>query len=646
MQNRHDVSRRGLRFESLEVRLALAADLPFQNPLWHLDVNDDGQHSARDLLVGAHLLRQWGTRELLAPPADDGIEGEADRMMYVDVNGDNRHDPRDLAVSAQELLVGEGPQVQVMMDLLDSDGNLLASPVQVGDTIGVRVAIQDVRNPNDSDFPELAGDPANLGIFAVAFDFGHDEGLVFESVESPDNAVYTPVTANAFTAFPGYLDEAEAIQSDFGVGGSAGAAEVEVYTLLFQVASSGLDAVDDSAATDSDQPVRVLVLENDQVNDSYAIQRLPASAEILTFNGVDGVNDPAVPANEVAGDSQLTIPSAAALSDLSIVSVTPGAGTAVVDDQGTADPADDEIVFTPAADFTGTANIVYRVTDGLPGGASDTATLTVAVSMPVRPAARDDRVHVAVGEELDLTAGAEGIYANDVATSGATLSLQGFTQPDQGSVTNPAGNQLLYLPPTSFEGTTSFTYTVNDSSGQGADSTATVTLLVGAPADSMTDAPGDGDETSGGDSGNDSSGTGGTLLDLVDTFWSSWRSLLTRSPWARIGGGSPRLASHLASVQHVVEQRLDTVEQIWAGARGVFEQSLAAPVLPALPADVAGLVESSPIYLGVQNVWADLNSQLEARRRAWEAQWHAQVAAVDAVWSGFADGYQGWAGLF
>ena len=61
---------------------------------------------------------------------------------------------------------------------------------------------------------------------------------------------------------------------------------------------------------------------------------------------------------------------------LSIVTA-PSNGTALVNDQGTPDPSDDDINYTPNSGFQGTDQFAYQVDDG--NGGTDTATVTVRV---------------------------------------------------------------------------------------------------------------------------------------------------------------------------------------------------------------------------------------------------------------------------
>ncbi len=76
---------------------------------------------------------------------------------------------------------------------------------------------------------------------------------------------------------------------------------------------------------------------------------------------------------------------------LTITGVTaPASGTAAVNDNGTpADPADDFVVYTPAADFVGTDQFAYTISDGRGGTATATVTVTVSNAAPLVDAGDD-----------------------------------------------------------------------------------------------------------------------------------------------------------------------------------------------------------------------------------------------------------------
>ena len=153
---------------------------------------------------------------------------------------------------------------------------------------------------------------------------------------------------------------------------------------------------------------------------------------------------------------------------LTIQSVTNGANGTVVNN-GT------DVTYTPNADFNGTDNFSYTISDG--NGGTDAATVTVTVE-PVNddPVAEDDTA--STDEDTAVTI---DVLANDADVDVAdTLTVQSVTDGADGTVANN-GTDVTYTPDPNFSGTDTFTYVVSD--GNGGSDTATVTVTVAAVDD-------------------------------------------------------------------------------------------------------------------------------------------------------------------
>jgi hypothetical protein len=135
-------------------------------------------------------------------------------------------------------------------------------------------------------------------------------------------------------------------------------------------------------------------------------------------------------------------------------------------------PGGAALLYTPATGFRdGTETFTYTITDS--GGLTDTATVSVRVEPAVVPFARPD-----AGSGAENTSVTIDVLANDSETPGSTKVLVSFGQGSFGTVTQ-SGDQLVYTPSDeNFYGQDTFTYTMNDSSEQGVDSTATVTVTI------------------------------------------------------------------------------------------------------------------------------------------------------------------------
>jgi hypothetical protein len=147
------------------------------------------------------------------------------------------------------------------------------------------------------------------------------------------------------------------------------------------------------------------------------------------------------------------------------------------------------VTYTPAASFIGNVTLTINTSDlgnsGSGGVLQDTDTVTITVEPAVRPRARNDAFTVAE----DSGATVFDVMINDIPNVGQNVktTLESFTQPpaSQGSVqlvSGPLGDKtddrLQFTPAADFFGSTSFTYTINDTSRLGADNTATVNVTV------------------------------------------------------------------------------------------------------------------------------------------------------------------------
>jgi hypothetical protein len=131
----------------------------------------------------------------------------------------------------------------------------------------------------------------------------------------------------------------------------------------------------------------------------------------------------------------------------------------------------DQILYTPAAGFSGTETFTYTIEDSF--GLTDSAVVTVVVNDP--PESVDDAYSVTVNDVLEVSE-AGGVLANDSDVNGDTLIAVLVTGPTHGSLTlNPDGS-FLYTPNPDFVGVDSFTYVAHD--GVVDSEVATVTIEV------------------------------------------------------------------------------------------------------------------------------------------------------------------------
>ncbi|RYE01818.1 MAG: hypothetical protein EOP61_10175, partial [Sphingomonadales bacterium] len=138
---------------------------------------------------------------------------------------------------------------------------------------------------------------------------------------------------------------------------------------------------------------------------------------------------------------------------------------------GTAAIAGSVVTYTPTAGYFGADSFTYKATG--PGGTSSAATVSLTVATPAAPVVAD-RLGIAVpyastGTAVDLSASISGVHS----------SIAVRTTPEHGTVTI-AGDVVTYVPPSTYFGADSFTYTATGPGGTSAP--AMVSLTVATPA--------------------------------------------------------------------------------------------------------------------------------------------------------------------
>lgn len=210
---------------------------------------------------------------------------------------------------------------------------------------------------------------------------------------------------------------------------------------------------------------------------TYTVHTGTSSSLRITVNGAP-VNQPPVANNDVATTDENTAVTIAVRSNdtdadgdsLSVTGVTQGANGSVVIDGVTGNP-----IYTPNAGFTGTDSFSYSISDNRGGTASATVTVTVNPLGNRQPVAASNAVTTAMNTPVSIPVST--LLANDTDPDGDVLTVVSVQSPVQGTVSLVGGN-VTFTPASNFEGSASFTYTIEDP--QGASSTATVTVTVGS----------------------------------------------------------------------------------------------------------------------------------------------------------------------
>ena len=309
------------------------------------------------------------------------------------------------------------------------------------------------------------------------------------------NLVFTPATNFNGTALLTYSI------SD-GHGGTASAN----VTVSVTPVNDPPVAVNDLATTPEDTAVSIAVLANDSDADGDALTIISATGTngtvsilgtnllftpAVNFNGIatlnysigDGhggtasatvavtvtpVNDPPVAANDTATtpeDTSVSIPVLVNDTDADGDALTITSATAT---NGTVSIVGTNLLFTPAANFSGTASLGYTISDGHGGTASANVTVTVTpVNDP--PVAVNDAATTPEDTAVSIP-----VLVNDSDIDGDALTITAATATN-GTV-SIVGTNLFFTPATNFNGAATISYTISD--GHGGTASATVNVSV------------------------------------------------------------------------------------------------------------------------------------------------------------------------
>ncbi len=158
-----------------------------------------------------------------------------------------------------------------------------------------------------------------------------------------------------------------------------------------------------------------------------------------------------------------------------------------------------DVVFTPSAEYSGTAQFAYAVSDG--NGGTDSAKVFLSVGTaptpdpdpaPVNtaPDARNDS-GFSTAYDTPITIAASDLLKNDVDADGDSLTLTGVSAASGGSVSLNNAGDVVFTPSADHSGLAHFTYAISD--GNGGSDSAGVSLSVGAAPTPDPQPPASGD---------------------------------------------------------------------------------------------------------------------------------------------------------
>jgi Bacterial Ig domain/PKD domain len=345
--------------------------------------------------------------------ADENVYGVT--VTVTDNHGASSSDTLTVTVTVSNVV----PRVDAGLDRAISAGELVALPARFA------TEVFDVSSGAYS-FQTVAGsfvDPGALDSHAATIDWG--DGTVeavplqertFSSQNSPSRTIGSVESTHRYSSSGNFIVLITVSDDDGGTGSDS-----FMVTVSANQANNPPTANDDQDTTDEDMSVTIPIL----ANDSFA----PDVDEILSITEIS----------------------------------QPGHGAAVINPEGT-------ITYTPDANFFGSDNFTYTISDGHEGTATASVTITVT---PVNdaPAAGGDSTSTAEGIPITIA-----VLANDSDLDGTldatTVAIVAAASHGTTSV-NPTTGAITYTPAPHYAGPDSFTYKVKDNSG--ADSNAAAT---------------------------------------------------------------------------------------------------------------------------------------------------------------------------
>ena len=150
--------------------------------------------------------------------------------------------------------------------------------------------------------------------------------------------------------------------------------------------------------------------------------------------------------------------------------------------------ANGSYLYTPPANWSGTATFMYRAYDG--AAYSDGATVSIAVT-PVNDAPTANADAATTAEDTALTVAAvNGVLANDSDPDSLLITAAQVANPAHGTLALAANGSYVYTPAANWNGTDTFTYRAYDGTSYSDIETATITVTpVNDPPVAATDGP-------------------------------------------------------------------------------------------------------------------------------------------------------------
>ena len=312
---------------------------------------------------------------------------------------------------------------------------------------------------------DASGDTSNVATVTITVNAVNDSPIANEDTANTneDMAVNIIVTSNDTDVDDGLDLTTVSIISGTSNGGTSVNPTTGVVTYTPNVNFNGSDSftytIDDLAGDTSN--VATVTITVNAVND------LPVANNDSTNTNEDIAVNITVTSNDTDIDDALD------LTTVTIISGTSNGGTSI-------NPTTGVVTYNPNLNFNGSDSFTYTVKDAT-GDTSNTATVTITVNaVNDPPVANDDSATTNEDMAVNITVTSNNTDIDD-GLDLTTVSIISGTS-NGGTSVNPTTGVVTYTPNVNFNGSDSFTYTIDDASGS-TSNVAAVTITVNAVND-------------------------------------------------------------------------------------------------------------------------------------------------------------------
>ncbi len=377
---------------------------------------------------------------------EEGLQDSAEHTVYVNAVSDEPVAMDDTAETDEDTPV----TIDVLANDTDPDGD-------------ETLFISDASVPEEQGTVEIVDGEL---VFTPADDF-NGEATITYTAEDPDgneSEASVTVTVNPVNDAPVAEDDSDVTDINTPVTVDLLANDSDVDGDPLTVTEASVPA-DQGTLVDNGDGTVTFTPADDFVGDATISYTITDGTEEASAEHIVNVSDPAQAptANpdmaETPEDTPVTIDVLENDTDPQDDPLTISEAS-VPEEQGTVEIVDNELVFTPAPDFNGPAEITYTATD--PDGNAAEGTVTVDVTpLNDAPVAEDDEDSTDFNTPVtvDLLANDSDVDGDDLVVSAATVPA------DQGTVSLNGDGTALFTPADGFSGEAVISYTIEDEEG-------------------------------------------------------------------------------------------------------------------------------------------------------------------------------------